>query len=208
MPPIRVVGIAKSNYVQSVLLALREKGLDHELVPPEDGLDGPLHRRLHPWGKVPVMIEGDFVLYETSAILRYLDTLASDPALMPSEPRAAARAEQWISATNAYLDRHVIRDLAVPAMKARGAGAAYDPAPEILAAIEADLGILEAALAPSPFLLGETPTLPDLLAAPILNYAAQIAWTRPMVEARPNLRRFLDAIHARPAAEGVMRRPW
>ena len=64
MSPIRIVGVAFSNYVQSVLLALREKGAAYELVPPPSALKEPAHLALHPWGKIPVALldSGDDVL--------------------------------------------------------------------------------------------------------------------------------------------------
>ncbi|MEW6440274.1 MAG: glutathione S-transferase family protein [bacterium] len=52
------------------------------------------HRKLHPAGKVPVIDDDGFVLFESNAIVRYLAEKAGS-ALYPSEPRQRALANQW-----------------------------------------------------------------------------------------------------------------
>jgi glutathione S-transferase len=206
MTAIRIVGVDFSNYVQSVLLALREKGVAWELVRPTP-MKEPAHLALHPWGKVPVALLDDGPLYETSAILRWIDTTFPTPALMPVDPRAAARAEQWISAINSYVDRQIIRDIAVPGMRAKRAGGSFTPSAEALATVEHDLDVFEKALGTGPFLGGASPILPDLMLAPIVNYIALGEATRPMLYLRPALTGFLAAVHARPSAEGILKKP-
>ncbi len=208
MTPVRIVGIAMSNYVQSILMVLREKGVPHELVKPEGGLTTPEHLALHPWGKVPVMQHEGFTLFETSAILRWIDTTFPTPALMPHEPDAAALAEQWISAINCWVDRHAMREIAVPSLLATRRGEAFEPPARSMSDLARDLAILEAALADRTFLGGDTPNLADFLLAPILNYVALMTGTRALLEDHRALWLFLEAIHARPSSEGVLRRPW
>lgn len=207
MEPVRIVGVNFSNYVQSVLLALREKGAPYDLVPPPSGLAEPAHRALHPWGRIPVLLLDSGPLFETTAILRWIDTALAGPALMPTDVLAAARAEQWISAINCYLDRHFIRDVAVPGLQAKRRGETFTPSAEALAAVEHDLDVFAAALGTGPFLGGASPILPDLLLAPIVNYVALGEATRPMLYMRPALTGFLAAVHARPSAEGILKKP-
>src|SRR5690606_39154959 len=71
---IRIHGNAQSTYVRSVLLALREKTLPHELVTiGAREQRQPAHLARHPFGRVPAMEHAGFHLYETQAILRYVD---------------------------------------------------------------------------------------------------------------------------------------
>jgi glutathione S-transferase len=79
-------------------IALREKGIpfDLEMVPFEmKTLYEPKHPevlRINPKRQVPVLIDGDLELFDSTQIFEYLETLKRDPALWPAEPRARARA--------------------------------------------------------------------------------------------------------------------
>jgi glutathione S-transferase len=207
MDPIRVVGVNFSNFVQSTLLALKEKGVAYELVPPPSALKEPAHLALHPWGKIPVLLLDDGPLYETTAILHWIDRALPGRALMPAEPLAAARTEQWMSAIICYLDVHAIRQIGSPMFFASRRGEAFEPPPAALEALDRDLTVFEAALGNGPFLGGDEPNLADLLLAPIVNAIALMPQTRPMLYMRPALTGFLAAVHARPSSEGVLKKP-
>ena len=58
--------------------------------------DADLLRGLNPNAQVPVLREGDFVLWESNSICRYLATRAGRLDLLPAEPQARARVEQWM----------------------------------------------------------------------------------------------------------------
>ncbi|WP_367380839.1 glutathione S-transferase family protein [Stenotrophomonas cyclobalanopsidis] len=58
--------------------------------------DADLLRRLNPNAQAPVLREGDFVLWESNSICRYLATRAGRDDLLPVEPQARARVEQWM----------------------------------------------------------------------------------------------------------------
>jgi glutathione S-transferase len=84
-----------SPFSRAVLATLEEKRAPYELVPVVPGtLRSPQHLSRHPFGRVPVLEHAGFRLYETQAILRYLDRVLPQPALTPST-RAARHS--WIS---------------------------------------------------------------------------------------------------------------
>ena len=87
---LRIIGKASSINVRKVLWACEELGLAWER---HD--DGP-ERARNPNGLVPVIVDGDFVLWESNTILRYLAGRQRASALLPSEPRARAEVEKWI----------------------------------------------------------------------------------------------------------------
>ncbi len=96
--------IPGSPFARSVMLALEEKDLAWRLSPLSPGtLKQEPHLSRHPFGRMPVIEHGDFVLYETQAILRYIDRIAPTPPLTPTDPRAAARMDQLMNISDWYL---------------------------------------------------------------------------------------------------------
>jgi glutathione S-transferase len=75
-------------------MGCQEKGIDYELVPTFPSTVGPLN----PFGKIPAMTHGELTLFESSAILRYLDGAFPGPKLWPADARAAALVDQWVAA--------------------------------------------------------------------------------------------------------------
>ena len=75
-----------SPFARAVLATLEEKHSPYRIaaVPPGGGRIEP-HISRHPWGRMPVIEHGDFMLYETAAIIRYLDRVLPTPALTPSD---------------------------------------------------------------------------------------------------------------------------
>jgi glutathione S-transferase len=99
-------GVPGSPYLRSALLGLEEKGLRYRLnVIGSEARRSPEYLKLHPFGRIPVMEHGDFRLYETQAMLRYMDTLgeSSAPALQPRDPRASARMNQIVGIVDWYV---------------------------------------------------------------------------------------------------------
>ena len=82
-----------SSYVQKVKIALREKGLAFEAeLPPDFGTgrdEGPF-AAANPRSEVPVLIDGDVTIFESTVILEYLEEKWPDPPLLPKDPAARA----------------------------------------------------------------------------------------------------------------------
>jgi glutathione S-transferase len=97
-------GFRYSVYVRIARIALAEKGLSYEHVEIDPfATDVPIeYLSLHPFKRVPVLVDRDFVLYETEAITRYIDDAFPGPALQPSEPHQRARMAQIISIIDSY----------------------------------------------------------------------------------------------------------
>src|SRR5260370_22222474 len=98
-----VYGPANSTYVWSTGLALAEKGVAHKLV--EIGLDEyreEAHLARHPFAKVPAFEHDGFALYETQAILRYIDEGFPVAPLQPTDLHRFARMSQIMGIVDAY----------------------------------------------------------------------------------------------------------
>ncbi len=96
---LELIGKATSINVRKVLWTLDELGLEYRRRDIGEGVedvDAGQWRALNPNGLVPVLREGDFVLWESNTICRYLAGRAARMDLLPAEPRARARVEQWM----------------------------------------------------------------------------------------------------------------
>lgn len=86
-------GSSLSPYVRKVLAFAAEKGIELELKPTGDapGQRGPEFLAASPLGKMPALVDGDYGLADSSAIIQYLEALHPEPNLIPTEPRARGR---------------------------------------------------------------------------------------------------------------------
>ena len=108
MTDITVFGFPASSFVHIVRLVLTHKEVPYTFHDLEPDMGSPKHLALHPFDRVPILQHADFMLYETSAIVGYLEEVFPRPALQPAQPRDRALMNQWISAVNSYYYPYMI----------------------------------------------------------------------------------------------------
>ena len=92
---MKIIGSFVSPYVRKVLVCLELKGLDYEVDPITPFFGNDEFRRLSPLCRIPVLIDGDLTLTDSTVIAEYLDEAYPDPRLMPMDPKERARA-RWL----------------------------------------------------------------------------------------------------------------
>src|SRR5262245_29125545 len=95
-----------SPFSWSALLTLELKGIaydSHRLEFSKKEHKSAEMLRLNPRGKVPVLRDGDFIVYESMAIMRYLERKFPQKPLFGATPEATARIEQTLSEIHSYL---------------------------------------------------------------------------------------------------------
>jgi glutathione S-transferase len=200
MSGIVVHGIPASPYLRAVAMTLNEKKLPWRLAaikPGENRL--PEHLARQPFGKVPALEHDDFVLYETQAILRYLDAVFPQPALRPSDLRTLARMDQMIGIVDCYFFRNIAATIVFNRIVAPMLGLPVDEA-VIAAAIpntKLCLGVCEGFLGDAPFLIGDALTLADLMLAPQLAFLVMTPEGAALAPDYPRLRRWLSRMQER-----------
>lgn len=103
MSNITVFGIPGSPFLRSVEITLKEKGLDYQLQAIKPGEHKqPDYLARHPFGRIPAFEHDGFTIYETQAIIRYIDEVFATPPLTPGNPRARARMNQVIGIIEWY----------------------------------------------------------------------------------------------------------
>ena len=201
-----VYGPAFSTYVRSVLLTLEEKGAPYRLEEVnilEGAQQTPEHRARHPFAKVPAFEHDGFALYETVAMMHYVDETFEGPSLQPSEPRERARMAQVLGIVNAYaypacIGACVIQRLVVPLTGGTPDEAVIAEAvPQATTSVEA----LEALIDGKDFFAGVKLSLADLHVVPIYDYFAQTPEGETALSGTPNLRRWWDAISQRASVQ-------
>ena len=90
-----IIGSFVSPYVRKVLACLELKGLSYRVDPITPFFGGDEFSRLSPLRRIPVLVDGDFVLNDSSAIAAYIDEIAPAPPLMPTHPKDRAQA-RWL----------------------------------------------------------------------------------------------------------------
>lgn len=103
MTGITLYGIPGSPFLRSVEIALKEKDLPYHLQVLAPGEHKqPEHLARHPFGRIPAFEHDGFALYESQAIIRYLDETFPSPPLTPGNPQARARMNQVIGIIEWY----------------------------------------------------------------------------------------------------------
>ena len=185
-------GASYSVYTRIVRLALLEKGVTYKLAPVDVfALGGPPkeHLERHPFGRIPAFEHGSLMLYETSAITRYVDEAFDGPALQPVNLIERARCNQIVSIADNYAYPDLVWGIYVelvskpkrgePTNSAR-VSSAIDGARKCLQALESLTGGTQ-------WLIGPAPTLADLYAAPMFAYFLQSSQGRDMLRGYPRL---------------------
>ena len=202
-----VHSIPGSPFGRAALTALEEKGARYSFSPlAPGGLRSPEHLARHPFGRVPVLEHDGFLLYETQAILRYLDRVLPTPALTPADPKRAARMDQVMNVNDWYLFQGVANVIVFHRVVGpRVMGLAPDEA-----AIEAAMPKARAVfdelarlLGGQSFFTGETMTLADLLVAPHLGLFSLAPEWPALVAPHKNLVAWLARMESRPSLQAT-----
>ena len=192
-----LLGDPRSSYVRTARMGLAEKGVKYTLQPLAPHT--PEILAVHPFGRLPGFRDGRVMLFETSAILRYVDEAFPGPSLVPGTVRDRARCEQWVSAINAYIDGTMVRRYVLQYLFPKGAGGQPDRAVIDASAkeMEQQLAILDRAYGGNDYLAGKALSMADLFLAPILYYVERFPEGQALLAKSPNVMRAQGVIRER-----------
>jgi glutathione S-transferase len=201
-----VHGVPGSPYVRAALLALEEKGAEYEFAAMALGtLKQQPHLSRHPFGRIPAFEHDGWMLYETQAIMRYVDAVVPGPRLQPEEPRAAARMNQLIGIADWYL----MPQVSVPITSNRVVKPRFNRPVDEDAVVKAIpnaricIGEIDRLLDGHTWMAGDALSLADLLLAPHLSMFAQAPEGAQILQDHDNLRGWLARIEARPSMQAT-----
>lgn len=198
-PVLKVWGRNTSVNVQKVMWTLAELRLPVDRIDAGAAfgkLDTPEYAALNPNRLVPTLVDGDFALWESSAIVRYLARTYGAGTLLPATEREIARADQWMewAGTTLYPDiiTSIFMGLVRTPASARNAAAI---ATSITRAGE-KLTILDGVLANRPYILGDKLTVADIPAGGLMYRYFTLPIARPSL---PNVEAWFGRLADRAA---------
>jgi glutathione S-transferase len=186
-----------STYARRVRIALLEKGVEFEPVVLDMAARAhraPDYLAVNPYGRVPAIDEDGFILYESSAILQYLEATRPRPPLAPADARGRALVDMHLR----LCDLQMARPTGTIIFPKR-----FLPEPrwdrtamaQAKAEIEKHLAIVERTLADRPYLVGDAYTLADVAYTPFLQFLPLME-----IEAPPGVEAWRSRLLERPSA--------
>ncbi len=190
-----------SSYCWKVLIAIEELGVDVErrLLSPDEPDHGADWARLWPLQRMPLLVDGERAIPESTVIIEYLDLRNGGHRLLPDEPLAALD----VRLMDRFFDNFVMtsmQKIVLDRLRPEADRDAYGVADARLM-LDRAYGWLEERLGRSAFAAGETFTLADCAAAPSLFYAD---WAHPMDGRFPKVAAYRAKLLARPTVARVV----
>jgi glutathione S-transferase len=197
---LRIYGIARTRAFRALWMAM-ELGIEYEHDPVEIGDAGartPEFLAINPNGRLPVIVDDGFVLFESLAITMYLAKKHAPGKLYPATIEGEARLWQWTSWALTEVDRGV-NIWSLHAVRLPEAERDVAKREEALKVVAAPFKVLDAAVAAQPYLLGDNFTVADLNVAAVISRAVDMD-----LSAVPNLKAWLTRCLERPAARRAL----
>ena len=192
---LKLLGRKTSGNVQKVLFFLEETGTPYAR---EDygrqfnNTQTPEYLKLNPNAKVPTLIDGDVVIWESNTILRYLATNTGS-ALYPGDPGARTHVERWMDWQLATLNTPYVALFQGSKLPPEQRSADF---PAQVKTLGNELAILDRRLGEAPWLAGASMTLAEICLGPIVYRCLRFGVDLPPLE---NLKRWDAAVSGREA---------
>jgi glutathione S-transferase len=204
---MKVYGHPMSTCTRKVLTTLAEKGADCEFVMVDLGKNehkAPEHVARQPFGQIPVLDDGDFRMFESRAIARYLDETLPGAKLTPSDPKGRAQMEQWISVETSNFTPHAMKIIWEGLFKKflMGQDGDQDVIAAGRAAVSKTLDIVEQHLGKNPYFAGSEFSIADIGYMPYVEYLFA-AGAGDLITSRPNVASWWNRVSSRPSWQKV-----
>jgi glutathione S-transferase len=200
---LKVWGRLSSINVRKVVLAARWLEIPFERI--DAGLQfgivtTPEYLAKNPNGLVPLIEDGDFQLWESNVIVRYLCALHSPDRLYPADLRTRFDAERWMDWQQTTLNP-AGRDAFVQLMRTAADKRNTGLVEKSVAATEPLMTLLDRHLQRRAFMAGQAFTMADIPIACEVHRWHGLPLQQP---ARPHLERWYSGVLAHPASHGVL----
>jgi glutathione S-transferase len=199
---LKLYGFDVSNYYNMIKLAMALKGIEYEAVTTYPN-QTPEYLAISPTGKVPALQTEQGVLVETNVILEYLDEIAPQPPLYPTEPFARAKVKELVKLIELYIE--------LPARRCHteafwGVPVDENTKKEVKRALFNGAQSLARAADFAPFIAGDTLTAADIMFLYSMDLAAPVAkklFDVDLYEHAPGSKTLMETLKAMPEVEQI-----
>ena len=205
-PGLHIWGRLSSINVRKVVWCAQELGLDFQRTEaggPFGLVQTPEYLALNPNALVPVVQDGNYVLWESNVVVRYLCAKHASDSLYPEPLARRFDAERWMDWQQTTLNP-AGRDAFLQWVRTAPAQRNMELFQRSVAATEPLLVLLDAHLSQRPFMAGDQFTMADIPVGCEIHRWWGLPQARP---ARPHLERWYNTVSTRPGARGVLDQP-
>lgn len=208
MATLTLYGTPISVYVRAVRLLLEAAGANYDLK--EVGIfDGqntaPEYLAKNPFGKVPTLEVNETALYETVAIVQYLDETVANHRFSPSDSLQRAQMRQIMAIVDSYLYAPAIRTIVIQRLMAPSQGGTTDEeaVKAAIAPAKAAMEAIESIAVCSPYLMGNELSLADFHLIPVLVYFSNTPEFNAATAQTPKLKDWWQKVSQLPLVQKV-----
>ncbi len=208
MATLTVYGTPISTYVRTVRLLLERAGTDYTLkgVSIFNGESQSAdYLAKNPFGKVPTLEVDGVLLYETNAIVEYLDAVVADHKFSPAEPLRQAQMRQIMGIIDSYLYPRAIGTIVIQRLIVPSQGGTTDEALVNSAVAPAKTAVeaIEALTLGTPYLLGNDIGIADFYLIPIFIYLSKTPEFAAITAQTPKLKAWWEHVSQLPEVTKV-----
>ncbi|MGB0411410.1 MAG: glutathione S-transferase family protein [Pikeienuella sp.] len=199
MTHITVYGRDTSSNVQIVMWTIAELGLTaerHDIGHSYGGNDAPEYLAMNPNGLVPVLKDGDLIMWESAAILRYLCARYGKAPFWPNDPGERARLDMWAEWGKNTFGPVFNYQVFVPSIRTPPSQRDHAAIARAVEATKPLARMLDERIGEGPYLAGEHFTFADIIGGNLLYRYFTHEFDRAET---PNLRAYYDRLCERPA---------
>lgn len=193
---MKLLGTLTSPYVRKVRIVMMEKKLECAFVLEDVGSPDTVISSYNPLGKVPCLVmEDGKILYDSSVIVDYLDTLTPVGKLLPASGRARAETKCWEALADGLLEAAIL--VRLEETKRPAEQQSHNWVAHQMKKVHAGLGAMSNGLGEKPFCCGLTYSLADIAVGCSLGW---LSFRFPQIDWRgdyPNLARLFDKLSER-----------
>lgn len=196
---LKVWGRNTSVNVQKVMWTLAELRLPAERIDAGGAFgrtDTPEYLALNPTKLIPTLVDGDFSLWESSAIIRYLARTYGAGSILPATEQEIARADQWMEWAGTTIYADIITNIFIGLIRTPASTRNHALVEASIQRAGEKLALLDAHLASRPYILGDAFTMADIPAGALMWRYFDLPIARPSL---PNVQAWSKRLQERPA---------